>query len=536
MKVSEAFLVNTKNFDSIIETLANYNTEGIAINSNLMERLSYSDPNDLLVLRILKDFSIIDNNGQPDKFFDEFQNPETTKKALAKGFIEAYQGIFEQHPTIHHNSIDKIKEAFEEYFNGKKTDLIIKYIAGTFEKVVSYVGVATIEKVLKEKTEGTEGTTITQSTVQNRNNGKVANQHGDQTIVTKEEISENNLDDLLSDFETPEMDSPSSVSTDDETEKSSKNDKSDDDSSIQEFVNTIESYDDENDQSDEIESTDNPENKKSNSTEDLSKDDEDIFGFEPDKSSSHQAAPTKRSDNKENTDVAPIELDMPMSMATKTATNMQNLKTEHQFVQKALVRKADLLHKMKRWEDLLPTLEQIISRYDNTEDNALSNAVEQAIIRRAIALLKLGRSDKALPALDAVITRFRDSDNNEFYEQASRAMLYKCNILEKQHASTEELLPIYNAIINRMDSSSEILLKEKLDEIHCKRFDLLINTNESTDLLDASKQLIQRFKDSDNHQDYLQKAMIIQAETLDQMGEDEAALQAYDEFLKKFGN
>ena len=121
MKVSEAFLVNTKNFAPIIETLVNHDEDDIVVNSDLLERLSYSDPNDLLVIRILKDFSIIDNDGKPGKYFKEFKNPETTKIALAKGLVTAYEGIFDEHPDIHQLPPEKIKEVFENYFKDKKT-------------------------------------------------------------------------------------------------------------------------------------------------------------------------------------------------------------------------------------------------------------------------------------------------------------------------------------------------------------------------------------------------------------------------------
>lgn len=500
MKVSEAFLVNTKNFDPIIETLVKYDAQNIVINSTLLETLSYSDPNDLLVIRILKDFQIIDNNGKPDVYFEEFQNPKTTKRALAKGLISAYEGIFDQDSSIHKHSDEKVKELFDQHFKGQKTDLIIKYISGTFCKVVSYVGTSTIDAVLNNDSSAEEEQIQSSKKSVLKETKKVAQATFAENHATNgEEISDQNIDDLLADFDLTNASSNSTSSINESPTPGHNND--------------------------------NHENASSSEDE--------IWGLD-ERPSPNKKLPDKQATDTpkaKNADVAPIDLEMPLSMATPSESTMEDITNEQKFVQKALIRKSDLLHKLKRWEELVPTLEIIINRYDNQQNMAFNEAIERAVIRRAVALLKLGRSEQALPALNAVIDRFKDSENADFYEQASRAMLYKISILEKKDPLNEQLMPLYNAVIDRMESSSELLVNEKIDEIHCKRFDLLIKNNEDKlTLLDASKKLIARFKDSSKFRDYLQKAMIIRAETLDEMNQDEEALKAYDEFLALFGN
>ena len=557
MKVSEAFLVNTKNFAPIIETLVNHDEDDIVVNSDLLERLSYSDPNDLLVIRILKDFSIIDNDGKPGKYFEEFKNPETTKTALAKGLVTAYEGIFDEHPDIHQLPPEKIKEIFENYFKDKKTDLIIKYISGTFQKIVSHVGVSTIDEVLysgadKDKVTA-EIAAVEASDSNNNNRNEHKNNHTDSDNkdqqVQREEISENNLDDFLSSFESSDS-KDSSFDIPNNQSQSSPDNTSQEDPSVQEYDKNIEEETDmstetkekneENFTSEEL--SDTPEDVgeqdtiEKNKSDDLEgEDDTNINQDEPSDQKSESTS-SEKTIEKEKADIHPIDLELPMSQATKSTNAMQNVTKEHQFVKKALLRKSDLLHKMKRWEELVPTLEEIIDRYDNEENIDFKESVERAVIRRAMAFLKLDKKDEALPALNSVINRFKDSNNDEFYDQASRAMLFKANILEKKEAPSDELLPLYNTIIDRLDSNSELLMKEKIDEIHCRRFDLILDEDDTSTLLETSEELINRFKDSNKHQEYLQKAMIVRAETLDEMGEDEAALEAYDEFLKRFGN
>jgi tetratricopeptide (TPR) repeat protein len=475
MKVSEAFLVNTKNFEAIIDTIVKYDAEEAVINSDLLEVLGYSDPNDLLVIRLLKDFNIINNDGKPDKYFQEFQNPETTKIALAKGLVEAHGDVFEKYPTIHQASSEKIKSAFNDIFQGKKTDLIIKYISGTFHKVVSYVGVSTIDNILKDQpVHAVAETDPSDATSGINTNGSPAN-----GTPAKEQVGDKNIDDIVSGLDTSE---------------SNKNVEKDEQTPV---------FQDE---------------------------EEDPFNFEE---SDDQPEFVEETTTDEIIDVDPVDLDIPLSSATKSTKAMTTVNGKQEFVQKALLRKSDLLHKMHRWEELVPALETIIERFDgSTESPTLSDAVSRAVIRRAMALLKLDRNDEALEALDTVINRFKDSENNEFYNQASKAMLLKANMLEN---SNTNLLPLYNTIIDRLDTSSGLGMKEKLDEIHVKRYDLILDEGANSEILDASTQLIERFSESEKHQTYLQKAMMKRAEILDEMGRDEEALKAYDEFLEMFG-
>lgn len=476
MKVSEAFLVNTKNFEPIIEELVSYQADKPVFNSSLLEALGYTDPNDFLVIRVLKDFNIINNDGKPSKYFEEFQDPETTKQALAKGLFFAYEGLFEIYPKIHHEKLDNIKEAFEEVFQGKKTDLIIKYISGTFHKVVTYIGSSTIEAVLKEKTEPElVGATNNTDHKKNGNNGS---------------LNDKDVQDLVNDFDAKNETNPS---LEEET-----------------LDITVEEYKEEEYQEQE----DNPLD----------------FMDEADPSTEQKTT----ADKPPLSDQEPFGRDTSLSAVTQNNNQMNTLTKEHDFIQKALFRKSDLLYKMQRWEDLLPALEQIIKRFDSTENPNLKEAVSRSIIRRAMTLMKLKRFEEASSALSTVISRFKDSDKQEFYDQASMAMLHKAQILESQ--GDQDLLPLYDAIINRLDSNTELLMKEKLDQIHLKRFDLILKKGEHSEILDASNKLVQRFKGNKDYLEYLQKAMMKRAEILDEMHRDEEALEAYDEFLALFGN
>ncbi|HEX6982701.1 MAG TPA: DUF5343 domain-containing protein [Balneolaceae bacterium] len=497
MRVSAAFLVNTKNFDTIISALATCNAQ--VINVDVVQELGYSDPNDLLVVRLLKDFEIITDDGLPAKYFDEFQNPETTKYALARGFLEAYSSLFEKHPSIHHSPPDKVKEAFEEIFSGKKTNLIIKYITGTFLCVAAYCGLSVIDAIQG----GEEEQVFAHSSVTNGQNGFYKNERS----IT-EEIGDKTIDDLVSNFSFQkgpikngtEMQKPEEISNNETTNEDINSS----------FENT---------------NHNNSEAMMANHDYNI---DSDPFGLD---------APSPGAPNSDHLNGESNPLNDTPNHNSKPKLNgsssLSSKSTRDEFIQKALFRKSDLLYKMQRWESLLPTLEEIIKRYDNPDHENLNETVSRSIIHRAIVLIKLKRLNEALPALDSVIEHFKDSENKEFYHKASMAMIYKVQILENKDDA--DLLPLYNAIIERMASHPAGMLGDKLDEIHLKRFDLILARGETDEILDASAKLIERFKDSQKHSAYLQKAMIQRAEILDEMNRDEDALQAYEDFLAVFG-
>lgn len=504
MRVSEAFLVNTKNFDSIINALVEHTDDQITINSNLLEELGYTDPNDLLLVRLLKDLDIIDNEGKPGKFYEEFRDPRTTRKALAKGLCSANEKLFDQYPKIHQSSPEKIQDVLKEVFQGEKTDLIIKYIANTIHKVINYAGVSTIDKVLK-------GEPVPAAEIATLNTNGAPSEEDSLQMNQTEDTEDNDLLDAWhnDDIEEEEEENVHTEKAEANRDNDTEEDTDEDDFDTVEYGETKE---------DPLPIEKNTGNTSENEGTPI------------------PSGPTE-SNATDEIDTDPFDLETPLAEATQKNDTMKDTITtdEHNFVHKALLRKSDLLHKMQRWEELLPTLEEIINRYDNEQQPPkLREAASRSIIRRATTLLKLNRDDEALSALETVIERFKDSENQSFYDQASRAMLYKAQVLEQN--DSDELLPLYNTIISRVDDNSEIVMKEKLDHIHLKRFDLILKEGDDSQILDASTSIIRRFKQSGKHRNYLQKAMMVRAELLDKLNRDEEALEAYDDFLKTFGS
>ncbi len=135
--------------------------------------------------------------------------------------------------------------------------------------------------------------------------------------------------------------------------------------------------------------------------------------------------------------------------------------------------------------------------------------------------------------MDNVINRFKNASDQQFYNHASVAMLHKAELLEHEE-NYSDLLPLYDSIIRRLSDNENEQIKGKVDRIFNKRYELVLDQGTQDEILQASEQLIDRFKNNTEYRNQLQKAMIKKAEILEETNRDEEALEAYDEFLAMF--
>lgn len=185
----------------------------------------------------------------------------------------------------------------------------------------------------------------------------------------------------------------------------------------------------------------------------------------------------------------------------------------------------------------LPTEEISISNSDafNEEesDSQFDEYINKAYIKKAELLYKLERYKEAMPALDEVYNRFADSGDEILSEQASNALIKKMDSAEKLELQGE-LAPIYSEVIDRFNSSYSGKFAEHLDKAFISLPDVLLANDQNEKALDILSQAITRFKQTESNQDFLIKAMYTRAEILEETGNDEEALQAFEEFLNKF--
>lgn len=527
MGISENFLVNTKSFDPIIQALISRSEHPETISDTTLEKMGYENPSDLLVLHVLRGLDIIHQDKTPSDLYFKMVDPDHTKEAIAEGVINGYKDLFLETPDIHKKLPGEIQEKLKEYFEGKKTDLIIKYIANTFHKLVSYAGIKTVEeardRILGDELEAAtveeeieiddeieveveandtveESDSADSAVTETSNNGK--SKPDFHAASEQEEISSRSVEEILF------GDKPAAEERDNESLKD-QDDSADERKNLEELSET----ELQEELSESME--DDGSIQEYTSSEDR-EDEEDIPVPE-----TAEKAPSGRSESS--------------ALPGNHKISLAKLDTSDERIQKAVVRRAELLYKLGHNEEALDSFEEMISYFDTTDEAFLKQAVHDAVLRRVELVKKLDQDHKLLPALNEVIRRFSSSDNPEYYEQASKAMLQKAELLETMDYDGQDLLPLYNRIINRLEDETDPYIQDKVNEIYIRRLTLLNRADDNSELLKALNQSITRFGDTPRFRKYLEETMFRKAEILEEMNRDEEALDAYTSFLEEFG-
>lgn len=565
MAVTESFLVNTNSFNAIIEALIELDESPDEVSDELLVSLGFESPSDLLVVHMLKELEMVTVDGKPTELYQELVNPETTDQAIATGILHAYTDLFEINPDFHKLQKEDIHKELNEYFDGRKTDLIIKYMTNTVHKLVTSAGLNNVQKAVdayfEDKPETEEPVTADESSspaeeIATSENGEI----GTDTEGQVDDAEENNIENEKLEKEDKDVEEELSAKSESEsdeetTEKSKKSANFDELPKVRQeekgsknIDDFFRSEEDENKNEDEIKESAESINNDIDEETVADTDTSDKNTASDQQENQDELSKADEDDEIENVEESQESLEQELMQLNMEPTNglnkngaetkenpmanLTNIPTDEK-VEKAVIKKAELLYKLERFEDVLPAYNDVISYFDNSDKEHLKEAVAQAVINRVAVLNKLDREDDLLPALDEVINRFENSSVNEYYEEASMAMLQKAALLGD--ASHDMLLPLYNDIVDRLQNASNPKIKTQVDEVFVNRVDILMDEGSDDELLDAVDDLIKRFKDSQVHTGQLEQAMYKKAEILEGMDRNEEALEAYSEFLDKFG-
>lgn len=508
MGISENFLVNTKSFDPIIEALISLSEQPDTISDTTLEKMGYDNPSDLLVLHVLRGLDIINQDKTPSDLYFKMVDSNLTKEAIAEGVINGYDDLFHQNYEVHKMLPGELQEELKEYFEGKKTDLIIKYIANTFHKLVSYAGIQNVEeardRMLGEKRENEKEFSAAEDTISEAgNNSKTTPDY--KGAADQDEIKSRSIEEILFGDKSSESESEPVSDENLPQEASSQSAESELDSEPEQETDVESDFEVEIEDGDVVELESDPEPVPEHEPE-----------YEP-----FKAEPSSQDEQEleDNPDKSPLS----------------NFNISDKRVQKAVVKQAELQYKLGHYEDALESSKEIIAYFDETEEEFLKNAVSNAIIRRVELVKKLGQDHKLLPSLNEVIRRFANADKPEFYDQASKAMLQKAELLESRDYEKKDLIPLYNKIIGRLEDETDPYVQEEVNEIFIRRLKLLNRADDKSELLKALDQSIKRFEGSERFRKYLEETMFRKAEVLESMNRHEEALDAYTAFLEEFG-
>ncbi|MDZ7682489.1 MAG: DUF5343 domain-containing protein [Fodinibius sp.] len=442
MGMTTKYFSNTSNFKNIAEALRTANRLPDKIDGCILEQLGYKNPADELILNFFKELKLVRDDNTATSLFTKFRDPDHSKEAFALGVLEAYGDLFEQEPNIHLQSEENITKIFENRLGDEKSTIIINYMVSTFKVLVDYAGQEKLSTALEMK-----------KAYESYFEG--GSEDGDSVQTTGHSESEENKDVLAVEVEDQEQQKQPGTT---------QGDASSADSAVPKEIN-------------------------------------ENAGF---KNGTKQV----NSDRKED------------SINTATIEKVENGNQDEAFNGSHLNKKTSLnTDDMPRVSNSTPETEYI----------------NKAYIKKAQLLYKLDRYEEAFPAFDQVYQRFANSNNAELYEQASDALIKKMNTARELNLNNE-LVSIYSKIIERLGSSEDGKFAEDVDDAYMNLAEILLENNPNGKALEAIDQAIKRFKGTQRNTDFLARAMYQKAELYEQSGSDQEALEALEEFLGTFGS
>ncbi|MFH5832468.1 DUF5343 domain-containing protein [Halalkalibaculum sp. DA384] len=464
MALTEKFLVNTDNLEAILDSIRTEQELPDRIENSFLEGLGYENPPDFLILTLLKELRMLRSDNTPTPLLEQFRDPETSAEALAIGLLQAYGELFKKDTAIHRLSIEEITDQLRDCFESPKSEIILKYMARTFTSLVNYIGSDKLEALLEQRENEESNVENVIKEIAQKHQGSGLN------IVTTNVISALGTETSLENM-------PPETSADPEIDNSS--------------VSVVSNTSTENSQKPSEESENKPE----------------LNGSEKKKTNNEESERNNMQSDEHHNNGQVVEQEID--------TGLQPEATEG------------------AGSDATDAPEAPSTPQAPSTTNAQSRYVDKALIKKAALLHKVGRLNEAIPALDKVFDRFARSEKPELYNQASIALINKMKIVEKLELR-DQLLPVYEQLINRLDDSKNSEFSKYVDHAYAKRVDTLLEADKLEQGLEAIGKAIQRFKASSGKGGLLEQAMYKKAEVLESLGRDEDAIEAYDELLGTF--
>ena len=207
------------------------------------------------------------------------------------------------------------------------------------------------------------------------------------------------------------------------------------------------------------------------------------------------------------------------------AIEFSTTETEHA---EALIKKANLLFDLERYEEAIFLYNDIIQKFDNTTNPVLTNCLVQAQERKK-QLNKTKTTDNT-----------QNIENRSSPEKEDVLLIEVANILKKIRAlhSLEEKLPLYDKILQKVGNAQDFILKKCIALALYKKGTSLAWLNRHEERLHIYDEIIQKFSNEQNiiFKQYVALALFYKSILLYTLGRYEEELPIYNEIIQKFGN
>lgn len=150
MSLTTSYLVSTKNFDAIMNSILAARAPERFTNK-FLEDLGFKSSNDRLIMGVLKGLGFLNETGEPTQRYYDFLDQTQSKQILANGIQEAYEDLFNLRRDAQNMSQEEVKNKLKTLTQGQKGEKVVELMAKTFKTLCDYAEWVGTENVVKKK-------------------------------------------------------------------------------------------------------------------------------------------------------------------------------------------------------------------------------------------------------------------------------------------------------------------------------------------------------------------------------------------------
>ena len=187
-------------------------------------------------------------------------------------------------------------------------------------------------------------------------------------------------------------------------------------------------------------------------------------------------------------------------------------------------------------EDALAACEEVVRRFEGSENPAVLEWVAKAVVNKGVLLGRLNRLQAALVAYDQVVRRFGQRETPVFREPVARALVFQGTVLDELKRSGEALA-VYDDMVRRFARSGTPALLELVAMALGNKADLLLRLGRIEDALATWSEVVHRFGKIESRAILasVAKALVNQGAALQHLGRFPEALAVCDDVVRRFG-
>ena len=187
-------------------------------------------------------------------------------------------------------------------------------------------------------------------------------------------------------------------------------------------------------------------------------------------------------------------------------------------------------------EDALAACDEVVRRFEGSEDPAVLEWVAKALVNKGVLLRGMNQTQAALDAYDDVIRRFGPSESPVVLEPVAKALVYKTSALGSL-GRPEDALAVCDDVVRRFGASETPALRESVATAFINKGVALGELDRLEEALAVYDEAWRRFGMTETPAGLALVAhvLVYRGTTLGKLNRLEEALAAWDEVVRRFG-